>query len=394
MRLPIAGGRDVRLTYCTNVHPAETVDGIESRLDEFAVPVARAVAGDQRFGLGLWLAAGAIEELHGGRLASFREFLDARSLYAFTLNAFPYRGFHEQRVKEKVFEPTWEDEARVDYTEACGEVLAALLPDGESGSVSTMPLGLPRPDFDRARAIDHLRRAAERYAAIEERTGRRVVLGVEPEPRAILSTISDAARFLDEEVFDGREDPRRAHLGVCFDTCHEAVMHRDMLSSLDELQERRVSIAKVQVTSAVSLRDPSGNAAGRARLEAFDEGRYFHQTAYRDARGDVHVEADLAPFFAEVDAGRLDGLEEARVHFHVPVFADLDADGLSTTAHELPPFLARAVATQACGHFEVETYTFDVIPEDERRALGADDLASLLVAELRWTRDALSSGQA
>lgn len=382
--------RVVRLTYCTNVHPAESLDGVRRSLEQVAVRVAGNAAPSQPFGLGLWLASDVVDELLGGGLAGFRDFLAAHGLFVFTLNAFPYRGFHEARVKERVFAPGWHEAARRDYTERCAEVLAALLPEHGDGSISTVPLGLDGPAFRRGVAIDNLRRVADHLAALEGRTGRRIVLGIEPEPLALLSTIDAAAQFLDDEVFAGAADARRRHLGVCFDTCHEAVMHRDMIASLRELDRRGIAIAKVQVTSALELREPQA-VAGRRRLAQFDEGRYFHQTAYRRPDGSLCAYRELTEFLAAAERpGELAGVDKVRVHFHVPVFAEL-AGQLRTTRAELAAFLAVAARAPSCTQFEVETYTFDVIPPAERAALGAGDLAALLAAEIDWTRRALQA---
>jgi hypothetical protein len=75
------------------------------------------------------------------------------------------------------------------------------------------------------------------------------------------------------------------------------------------------------------------------------------------------------------------------VHFHVPVFAD-PGSGLSTTRRETERLLAaivdRAQGRDEVPHLEVETYTFDVIPPEERRALGAETLDGALARELQW----------
>lgn len=58
--------------------------------------------------------------------------------YCFTLNGFPYGGFHAPSVKAGVFQPTWADTARCDYTIDLATILAELLPDVSVGSISTL----------------------------------------------------------------------------------------------------------------------------------------------------------------------------------------------------------------------------------------------------------------
>src|SRR5581483_695 len=92
------------------------------------------------FGVGLRLSAAAAEELAAPTaLADFRRLLDAHGLYVFTLNGFPYGAFSGTRVKERVYLPDWREPARAAYTRQLADILAALLPDGVDGSVSTVP---------------------------------------------------------------------------------------------------------------------------------------------------------------------------------------------------------------------------------------------------------------
>ena len=62
MRLRHPDGSIVHLSYCSNVHPAEDVEGILAQLDRFASPLRRTL-GFPRLGLGLWLAAPAAARL-------------------------------------------------------------------------------------------------------------------------------------------------------------------------------------------------------------------------------------------------------------------------------------------------------------------------------------------
>ena len=54
----------MELSYCTNVHPAEDLDGVLEQLDAFAGPVRRAAGLDQ-LGVGLWLPADLAARLAG-----------------------------------------------------------------------------------------------------------------------------------------------------------------------------------------------------------------------------------------------------------------------------------------------------------------------------------------
>lgn len=380
------------LTYCTNVHPGESVAEIRAALERFSVPLKAELFADRPLGLGLWLSRTAADELCASAevLEGFRRFLDRHGLFVFTLNAFPYGGFHGSRVKEEVFRPSWADPRRLRYTIDCAGILAELLPEGMDGSISSVPLGHSLAGFtaeDRRRSVDQLGRAAEELFSIEARTGHRIVLGLEPEPAAELATIEDALAFLcDEFLVDER---RRRHVGICLDACHEAVQFRDPSRALEQIGAAGVALAKIQVTAALEVVSSGEDPAWPARLRSFDEGRYFHQVVMRDQAGELTEFSDLEPFFQEaVDARGFRDQAVARVHFHVPVHAALDG-ALRTTGASLAPFLKSAVASGLTDQFEVETYTFDVIPEAERAAMDAGELQSQLARELRWTLAAL-----
>ena len=133
-------------SYCTNVHPAEDLDGVLAQLAEHAEPV-RERLGAEVLGVGLWLAADLAEHLaaDAAARAALKSELDGRGLAVRTLNAFPHRGFHRPVVKHRVYEPTWAEPERLRYTLHCAEVLAALLPEGGRGGISTLPLGWRTP---------------------------------------------------------------------------------------------------------------------------------------------------------------------------------------------------------------------------------------------------------
>ena len=128
------------LTYCTNIHPGESLAEVRSAIEEHVVQVKRAVCPDARFGVGLRLSAAAAAELQApGALEAFRARLDALGLYVFTLNGFPFGAFHGTRVKENVYRPDWLEDARSVYASQLARVLAALVPEGVTGSISTVP---------------------------------------------------------------------------------------------------------------------------------------------------------------------------------------------------------------------------------------------------------------
>src|SRR5690606_38382040 len=136
-----------------------------------------------------------------------------------------------------------------------------------------------------------------------------------------------------------------------------------------------VPVVKAQVSSALRVDEP-GSAAGQELLRHFDEPRFMHQVR---ERVNEHVEgADDLP---DALAGGLPGEREWRVHFHVPV-----NDAEHTTQAELERTLAQLIepaGAPATRHFEVETYTWNVMPGTDA---GEEDLVEGIARELDWTR--------
>ena len=133
----------IHTTYCLNIHPGESWEQNLAAIREHVPQVRAALGHEDEFGLGLRLSARAATELlAAGELEQFRAFLADHGLYVFTVNAFPYDTFHGTTVKDRVYAPDWTSEERVAYTLQVAEILAALLPEGVTGSISTVPRNL------------------------------------------------------------------------------------------------------------------------------------------------------------------------------------------------------------------------------------------------------------
>lgn len=369
MRLRHPDGSLLHLAYCSNVHPADDLDGVAAQLERYTARV-RERLDVPSLGVGLWVAAPALSD--EGAAERLQAQLDRLSLEVVTLNGFPYKGFHAEVVKTDVYWPHWAQDARREYTKGLARLLAKLLPeDVEEGSISTLPLGW-REGWTAADQEASLRGLADVAAALEELqkdTGKRIRLALEPEPGCTIETISqacDALRGLAPEW-----------IGVCLDACHLAVQFETAEGAVASLEDAGVSVVKTQVSSALRVDDPSSEE-GRELLARFDEPKFLHQTReVVDAH--VHGTDDLP----EALEGALPAKDQWRVHFHVPVH---------THEHTTQDELLDTLGALAGGgkpltrHYEVETYTWSVMrdaPTDD------DGLVAGLASELEWTRDRL-----
>lgn len=374
------------LSYCTNVHPAEDLDGVLAQLDRYAGPV-REAAGLDTLGVGLWLPADLAHRLAASPADRdrLRAALAAQRLTVHTLNAFPYGGFHAEVVKHAVYAPTWADPARAAYTLACAEVLADLLPDGVDGSISTLPLAWREPwtAADDAAATAALASVSAGLRDLAARTGRTVRLAVEPEPGCVLDTVADVVGWLEPRLGTGPGEVDPEHVGVCLDTCHLAVSFADPVAAVRRIRQAGLRVVKVQASAALHVADPA-DPASRAAVARFAEPRYLHQVRERSG-GAVHAADDLPD---ALDAG-LPGAGPWRVHVHVPLHAR-PAAPLSATTDVLRDAVTAVLRGPHgdAAHLDVETYTWAVLPDD-LAARAADDLVAGIAAEVRWAVDHL-----
>lgn len=396
MRFRHPDGTTVHLSYCTNVHPAETLDGVIAQLRDHCEPVRKRLGRD-RLGIGLWLAKDAAHALitDPAALRGLRAELDRRGLEVVTLNGFPYEGFGAEVVKYRVYKPDWTDPERLAHTTDLARLLAALLPDDTTeGSISTLPLAWRTPyDSDPdAAATAHaaLTILAERLDALEELTGKSIRIALEPEPGCTVETTADAIAPLTgiAAATDGNR------IGICIDICHLATSFEDPHTALAALAAAGVTIPKAQLSAALHAEEPHLPEV-RAALAAFAEPRFLHQTRTLPRA----LRAGETPSAAGLRA--TDDLDEAlagdalpdgapwRAHFHVPLHAP-PAPPLTSTLPVLQDTLTQLVGgpTPRTRHLEVETYTWQALPL-ELRPRNRSQLADGIAAELTLARDLL-----
>ncbi len=369
------------LTYCTNIHPGESWVEVLANIERHVVAVKARVAPDQPFGIGLRLSAAAARELsEPSVLAAFRELLAARDLYVFTINGFPYGTFHQQPVKQEVYRPDWLEPERLVYTNLLADLLAALLPEGVTGSISTVP-GCFQTRASPTVAASIAARIAEHVdhlVALEARTGKHIVLALEPEPCCILETIEQTLAFFAAHI----PASMRHHVGICLDACHAAVEYEDLPRAIAALRDANITVAKLQLSAGLVIAPVT--AAERTALAAFDDAVYLHQVVAR--RGTtLRRYVDLAEALAQPPADDRDDDDEWRIHFHVPIFRTALGRFRSTQA-DLAELLALQRHELISTHLEVETYTWDVLPAEFR----AEAVEDAIARELAWVLERLA----
>jgi len=205
------------------------------------------------------------------------------------------------------------------------------------------------------------------------RHGRRLHLGVEPEPLGLWETSAETVRFF-QEMEEHRPGDRRLRtfLGVNYDTCHLAVEYEEPADVVAALQKEGIRISKIHLSSALQV---VPDADARAWLRRFADDTYLHQVVARTGDGTLRRDKDL-----DIALEQPPGDSEWRIHFHVPLHATTLAHGQTTAPHLLGLLDVLAREPGLCGHLEMETYTWEVLPEELR----AKSVVEQLVREYEW----------
>jgi len=381
--LPMKLNHGLHLAYCTNIHRGETWPETFASLENYTLKVRERVCPDKPYAIGLRLSQQAAVELsERATLLEFQRWLGQHHCYIFTINGFPYGQFHGKRVKEQVYLPDWTSEKRLAYTNLLFELLAHLLPANVEGSVSTVPCGFKElvTTCEELKIIrSNLWHCIEHLARICQQTGKKLHLGLEPEPMCLLETSGEVIHFFDRMRSEHRNDPRLAeHLGVNYDTCHLAVEFEEPHNAVRALQQHGIKISKFHLSSALRVK-PTSEA--RAALAGFADDIYLHQTVVRRGDGSRIIYRDLRDVLAAEPAIEEAADNEWRIHFHVPLHSPPTALFENTSDHLLGILDLLQADPSLCSHLEMETYTWEVLPPE----LKSLEVVDQLTAEYEWT---------
>lgn len=393
------------LSYCTNIHPGESWKEVFESL-QYTLAVKKAIADQVPFGIGLRLSAQAARDLGLGRdFQAFQEWLKAQQCYVFTMNGFPYGGFHRTIVKDQVHAPDWTTVERVEYTRLLFDQLALLLPDDISeGGISTSPLSYrfwhkSEKDLEAAilKSCSNLIFIVAHLKRIHQETGKLMHLDLEPEPDGILENSEEFIHFYEEVLLregakllskregisqDTAEADIRRHIQLCYDVCHVAVAYETHDTVIQRFQEKAIQIGKIQISAAIKAQlNKDNRAIIQKSLSPFNESTYLHQTVFRKKDHSLVKYPDLEP---ALEAMKQPEFEELRTHFHVPIFTE-GYGALSSTQEDISEVLRIWKQKPFSQHLEVETYTWEVLPETLQAPL-----TESISRELQWVLDKIT----
>jgi len=370
------------LGYCTNIHRGNSWDETFDSLQKYTLAVKQEVSPDEPYAIGLRLSAQAAKELADKQtLHTFQKWLDTNNCYTFTINGFPYGNFHGRRVKEQVYLPDWTSPERLEYTNLLFELLCQLLPEGAEGSVSTVPGSFKRfiKEESQQRAIrDNIFNCVDHIDKLGKKHHHDLHLGLEPEPLGLFETSQETVDFFEQVLTEHPGDERILRcLGVNYDTCHLAVEYEEAKDAFARFTDNHIRISKIHLSSALKVRtlDPETLQT----LSGFCEETYLHQVIANN-KNELERFEDL-DIALQARASGIDTSEEWRIHFHIPLHCEPQKPLESTADHILATLDIIQENPELCHHFEMETYTWEVLPAD----LHSNDVVKQLVKEYEWT---------
>ena len=388
------------LSYSTLVHLGDTWEEMNSSLRTFVPQVKHRVSPDAPFAVSLRISAESAKTLTNSpeERASLKDFLKQEDLYVYTVNAFPYGPFKGGVVMERVYEPDWTSMDRVNYTNSIADILAEITPAGINPSIQTAPLAF-KPNVANEEYVAKFTRnvfqVVKHLLELEQRTGKRVKLAIEPEPACYLETTDETVTYFTDRIYSRAgikelaslagipiseaEGVIRRYLGIVFDIGHQSVGFENITESLNKLRNAGIPIFKLQ--EAASLWVERLTTEQLPALRRFTDTIYLSQTSLkRDGKITKYLNLGEA-----LDAYEANPVEtEMRTHFHVPVFLD-EIGPFKTTRFGVQEALRMHRDQPLSDHLEIETYTWDVLPAD----LLSGDIVDNVTRELEFVKNEL-----
>lgn len=383
------------MSYCTNIHPGPDWNTTFDHLKKHIPKVKAGVSPSNSFGLGLRLSNQASEELAlNENLQDFKKWLSEQDCYVYTMNGFPYGNFHGEAVKDRVHLPDWTSPERLEYTTRLFRQLAALIPADIEGGISTSPISY-KPWFTKkaekhvafSKASGFLAQLALFLRELEHSTGSYLHLDIEPEPDGFLENTSDVLDFyknyllphgspmIMEHLEISREQAEELllrYICICYDICHFSLAYEEPKFTFESWAAAGIRVGKIQISAALKMLAGTNPERIWEPLSKFNEPTYLHQVTQKVDSGiitysDLPVILEQRPYF-----------EELRAHFHVPVF--LDSFGkLNSTQDHILKVLSYIQLHDVTNHLEVETYTWDVLPDELKTEINAS-----IAREMKW----------
>ena len=390
------------LTYSTLVHPADDWPQLWDSLKTYLPQVKQRVSPNQPFGVCIRLSHLTAAELSSKQAEreKLKAFLKDQDLYVYTANAFVYGVFKNTQIKEQVYEPDWRTPERREYTKQVADILADVCPAcGHALDPDRAARLQAARDRPRRRRRLHRQRPAGLRAPGADRADDRQAAHAGPRAGAALPSGDDRR---DDRVLPGpslhrqgrrARGPARPHSDGHGDQRAAPPPRRDVRHRPSGRRLRR----HPGVAAEAGRRGHPDREAPGSRLDVHrrshrreDRGAAaLHQDDLSLADGRVPRRPPRALPESRRRDGRLGDRQDAAAVAHALPRAGLphgpgaDAvDAVRARSRRWPC----TRQTPLSRHLEIETYTWDVLPDH----LKTGDIVEYVCRELEWVRAQLA----
>lgn len=392
------------LTYCSNIHTGESWELHFAELKANIPIIKQQTCPEKPMGIGLRLSNQAsIDLTEHAHLKAFKAWLTEQDCYVFTMNGFPYGGFHDVVVKDQVHAPDWTTDDRVEYTIRMFKILAKLLPEKiQEGGISTSPLSYrfwwpEEENLQKATklATQNILLVVDELIKIGKETGKIMHLDIEPEPSGLLENgmefIEWYQNYLIPLAFEHFAEQGiladkalkyvQRHVQLCYDVCHFGVSFEEPQLIINQLNSFGIRVGKIQISSALKVDFRTDGESKIKELAKYDEPTYLHQVVAKLNEGTFQKFADLKEAIDNFEPNKY---MEWRIHFHVPLFLD-NYGLLGSTQSEIVKTLSLHKKDSFTNHLEIETYTWGVLPKESQLPLNES-----IAREIDWVKEILA----
>jgi hypothetical protein len=245
------------------------------------------------------------------------------------------------------------------------------------------------------RASRNIILVAEELYKFKITNGIRMHLDIEPEPDGMLETGAEFIAWYEnmlipmaKSILTGSlkiseaevETCIKEHICLCYDVCHFAIGYEQHSEVLEQLHEKGIRTGKIQISAALKAEMPAdiNSRAGIAdAFSKYNEPTYLHQVVARNLDLSLIRYSDLPEAMADPM------VKEWRAHFHVPVFVEY-LGLLRSTQSDIVEVLNIEKSMPFSDHLEVETYTWEVLPESLKMPIDQS-----IIRELNWVKGLL-----
>ncbi|QLE02970.1 metabolite traffic protein EboE [Galbibacter sp. BG1] len=386
------------LSYCTNVHRAETWTELFSVLNDHIPTIKDKISKENPFGISLRLSQKASQELsEDNNLDIFKDWLLIHNLYVFSINGVVFGKMHENNIKDLVYAPDWSSKDRLRYTRRLIKQLCAIMPENVTGSITTSPIGY-RYWYSNEEEVNKcyiksaknlIKLVAELYN-LECDTGKYIHLDLKPESNSLLSNSTQVIDFfrayllptgvevlpqLIDRISQDVEDIVLRYINICYNVSDFFMAFEEPSFTFKRFKHTKIKVGKIQLSSILRLMMHENNKEQILNLfSKFNQDRFLHHVS--EKIGETVI---TYPDLMDV-VQRHSEIEELRAQFKIPVYID-KFYALGSNQDQIVDVIRYLKVNNVCDQIEVETYTWELLPEELKT-----NLISSLAEELIWVR--------